>query len=79
MALLTWSCQIKFLHRMPGSNGYYYEPVTFLRVGGAEVDGWRGNFDGRVQFANSSPLPPAVGAYIGTLGESTRRVSFNPK
>jgi hypothetical protein len=43
---------------LPLAYGYYYAPVTILGVAGAEMDGTRGRFDGRVQFANSSPANP---------------------
>jgi len=43
---------------VPPAYGYYYAPVSFLGVAGAQVDGARGKFDGRVQFANSSPANP---------------------
>jgi hypothetical protein len=43
---------------MPLEYGYYYSPVSFLGVTGAEVDGTRGHWDGRAQFANSSPANP---------------------
>jgi hypothetical protein len=43
---------------IPPAYGYYYAPVSFLGVAGAEVDGSYRKFDGRVQFANSSPANP---------------------
>ncbi|HEX3569814.1 MAG TPA: hypothetical protein VHU44_03240 [Acidobacteriaceae bacterium] len=43
---------------LPQSYGYYYEPVTSLAVAGAQVDATSGRWDGRVQFANSSPVNP---------------------
>jgi hypothetical protein len=43
---------------LPLAYGYYYAPVTILGVAGAEVDATRGKFDGRIQFANSSPANP---------------------
>ena len=43
---------------IPPGYGYYYAPVSFLGVAGAQVDASRGKFDGRVQFANSSPANP---------------------
>jgi hypothetical protein len=42
----------------PAGYGYYYAPVSLLGVAGAQVDGARGKFDGRLQFANSSPTNP---------------------
>jgi hypothetical protein len=43
---------------LPISYGYYYSPVSTLGVAGAQVDATRGKWDGRVQFANSSPANP---------------------
>lgn len=43
---------------VPPGYGYYYAPVSFLGVAGAQVDASRNKFDGRVQFANSSPANP---------------------
>jgi hypothetical protein len=43
---------------LPQSYGYYYEPVSSLGIAGAQVDATRGRWDGRVQFANSSPVNP---------------------
>ena len=43
---------------MPQSYGYYYEPVSSLGLAAAQVDATRGRWDGRVQFANSSPANP---------------------
>jgi hypothetical protein len=43
---------------LPMEYGYYYAPVSFLSVAGAQIDGTRGKWDGRVQFANSSPANP---------------------
>jgi hypothetical protein len=43
---------------IPMEYGYYYAPVSFLGVAGAEMDATRGRWDGRVQFANSSPANP---------------------
>lgn len=43
---------------VPPAYGYYYAPVSFLGVAGVQVDGSRDKFDGRVQFANSSPANP---------------------
>lgn len=42
----------------PLQYGYYYAPVSIEGVAGAQVDGTRGKWDGRVQFANSSPANP---------------------
>jgi hypothetical protein len=43
---------------VPLPYGYYYAPVSLLGVAGGQVDASRGRFDGRVQFANSSPANP---------------------
>jgi hypothetical protein len=43
---------------LPMEYGYYSAPVSNLSVAGAEIDGTRGKWDGRVQFANSSPANP---------------------
>jgi hypothetical protein len=43
---------------LPIEYGYYYSAVSILPVAGAQIDGTRGKFDGRVEFANSSPANP---------------------
>jgi hypothetical protein len=43
---------------LPPAYGYYYVPVSTLGLAGAQVDATRGRFDGRLQFANSSPANP---------------------
>jgi hypothetical protein len=43
---------------LPPAYGYYYTPVSMLGVAAAQVDATRGRFDGRLQFANSSPANP---------------------
>ena len=43
---------------LPMEYGYYYAPVSSLGLAGAQVDGTRGKFDFRAQFANSSPANP---------------------
>lgn len=43
---------------LPMEYGYYYSPVSNLSVAGAQIDVTRGKWDGRVQFANSSPANP---------------------
>ncbi len=40
---------------IPPAYGYYYNPVTFLGLVGAQVDATAGKFDARAQFVNSSP------------------------
>jgi hypothetical protein len=42
----------------PMQYGYYYAPVSNLSVAGAQIDATRGKWDGRAQFANSSPANP---------------------
>jgi hypothetical protein len=43
---------------MPLEYGYYYAPVSFLPLAGAQIDVTRGKWDARAQFANSSPANP---------------------
>ena len=43
---------------MPPQYGYYYRPVSFLGVAGAQLDVTREKWDARLQFANSSPVNP---------------------
>lgn len=43
---------------LPPQYGYYYAPVSILGVAGAQIDAARGRWDGRIQFANSSPANP---------------------
>ena len=43
---------------LPPQYGYYYAPVSFLPVAGVQLDSARGKWDGRLQFANSSPANP---------------------
>jgi hypothetical protein len=43
---------------LPPEYGYYYSTVSFLPVTAAQVDATRGKWDGRFQFANSSPANP---------------------
>jgi hypothetical protein len=43
---------------MPPQYGYYYRPVSFLGVAGAQLDVTRNKWDARLQFANSSPVNP---------------------
>jgi hypothetical protein len=43
---------------LPMEYGYYNSPVSNLSIAGAEIDGTRGKWDGRAQFANSSPANP---------------------
>ncbi len=46
------------LVNVPMEYGYYYSPVSILGVAGAQIDATRGKWDGRIQFANSSPANP---------------------
>jgi hypothetical protein len=43
---------------VPKQYGYYYTLVSILGVAGAQLDATRGRWDGRLQFANSSPANP---------------------
>ena len=43
---------------LPMEYGYCYTPVSNLSVAGAQIDATRGKWDGRLQFANSSPANP---------------------
>jgi hypothetical protein len=43
---------------MPPQYGYYYAPVSTSGLPGAQIDLSRGKWDGRLQFANSSPANP---------------------
>jgi hypothetical protein len=43
---------------MPPQYGYYYSLVSIAGLPGAQIDATRGKFDGRLQFANSSPANP---------------------
>jgi hypothetical protein len=43
---------------LPIEYGYYYSAVSTLGVAGAQLDATRGKWDGRLQFANSSPANP---------------------
>lgn len=43
---------------LPLQYGYYYAPVSTLGLAAVQIDATRGKFDGRAQFANSSPANP---------------------
>jgi hypothetical protein len=43
---------------LPIGYGYYYSAISVLGVAGAQMDATKGRWDGRVQFANSSPANP---------------------
>ena len=43
---------------IPQQYGYYYAPVSTLGLAAVQIDATRGKFDGRAQFANSSPANP---------------------
>jgi hypothetical protein len=65
---------------LPIEYGYYYAPVSILGVAGAEVDATRGKWDGRLQFANSSPANPRslfaqdqYGNWAGGAGYTVRQ------
>lgn len=42
----------------PSGYGYYYAPIGLVGLTAAQVDGTRGKWDARAQFANSSPSNP---------------------
>jgi hypothetical protein len=56
--LLRYDDSDNALVDLPPQYGYYYAPVSFLPVAGAQIDATRGKWDGRLQFANSSPANP---------------------
>jgi hypothetical protein len=56
--LLRYDDSDNALVDLPPQYGYYYAPVSFLPVAGAQVDATRNKWDGRLQFANSSPANP---------------------
>jgi hypothetical protein len=56
--LLRYDDADNWLVDLPPGYGYYYAPVSILGVAGAQIDATRGKFDGRAQFANSSPANP---------------------
>lgn len=65
---------------LPQGYGYYYKPVTSLGVLAAQIDATRGRWDGRVQFANSSPANPRsifardqYGNWAGGAGVTVRQ------
>ena len=43
---------------LPIDYGYYGSPVSLYGIAGAQIDGTRAKWDGRAQFANSSPANP---------------------
>jgi hypothetical protein len=43
---------------VPQAYGYYYAPVSSRGLVAVQIDATRGKFDGRAQFANSSPANP---------------------
>ena len=64
----------------PLEYGYYYAPVSTLAVSGVQVDASRGKWDGRAQFANSSPWEPRslvarhqYGNWVGGGGYTIRQ------
>ena len=56
--LLRYDDNDNALVDIPPGYGYYYSPVSLLGFPGAQIDASRGKFDGRIQFANSSPANP---------------------
>jgi hypothetical protein len=65
---------------LPPGYGYYYAPISTLAVAGAQIDATRGKWDGRAQFANSSPAnprsvfaPDQYGNWAGGFGYTLRQ------
>jgi hypothetical protein len=65
---------------VPSAYGYYYKPVTFEGLAGAQVDGTVGKLDARAQFVNSSPANrrsvfdhDQYGNWAGGLGYTIRQ------
>ncbi len=65
---------------IPSAYGYYYKPVTFKGLVGAQVDATAGKFDARAQFVNSSPANRRTifegdqyGNWAGGLGYTIRQ------
>ena len=65
---------------VPSAYGYYYKPVTFLGLVGAQVDATVGKLDARAQFVNSSPANrrnifegDQYGNWAGGLGYTIRQ------
>ena len=56
--LLRYDDAVNPLVDVPAGYGYYYAPVSLQGVVAAQLDASRGKFDGRIQFANSSPANP---------------------
>jgi len=68
------------LIEVPSAYGYYYKPVTFQGLAGAQVDTIVGKLDARAQFVNSSPAnrrsvfdPDQYGNWAGGLGYTIRQ------
>jgi hypothetical protein len=65
---------------VPSAYGYYYKPVTFQGLVGAEVDATVAKLDARAQFVNSSPAnqrsifdQDQYGNWAGGLGYTIRQ------
>jgi hypothetical protein len=65
---------------VPSAYGYYYKPVTFQGLVGAQVDATAGKLDARAQFVNSSPANrrnifenDQYGNWAGGLGYTIRQ------
>jgi hypothetical protein len=65
---------------LPIAYGYYYSPVSILAVAGSQMEATRGKWDGRAQFANSSPANPRgifthdqYGNWAGGAGYTVRQ------
>jgi hypothetical protein len=64
----------------PAAYGYYYNPVATLGIAAIQADVTAGKWDGRVQFANSSPANPRsifdkdqYGNWAGGAGYTVRQ------
>jgi hypothetical protein len=65
---------------VPAAYGYYYKPVTFQGLVGAQVEATAGKLDARAQFVNSSPANrrsifdhDQYGNWAGGLGYTIRQ------
>jgi hypothetical protein len=56
--MLRYDDAVNPLIDLPVPYGYYYAPISVLGVAGAQIDATKGKWDGRLQFANSSPANP---------------------
>ena len=77
---LRYDDMVNPLVDLPVPYGYYGAPVSITAVAGAQVDATKGRWDGRVQFANSSPANPRsifatnqYGNWVGGAGYTIRQ------